>query len=187
MPGYYPTQANPGLFVPTTNIWDVTDLENIDINSPEFKDLLVSLYQNLNSMALALNLKDTGYYTIEEFLNSQVFFPNPTLTSTGSQTPVYRQVFRTVVNFGALPNNSTKSVAHNIQIVAPAANQYSFTRIYATATDPVNHLYIPIPYASTTAADIIELNVDATNVNITTHSDKTNYTLTYVVLEYIKQ
>ncbi len=101
-----------------------------------------------------------------------------------------RQVFRKVIAFGALPNAGTKSVAHGIDTLPQdLPNNYigfSFTRIYATATDPVNELYIPIPYASNVAANVIEINVDATNVNITTASNKTAYTITYVVLEYIK-
>src|SRR5690606_40889986 len=70
----YPPQLNLGAFVPTTNIWDPSELYTLDIQ-PEFRELLVRLYQNLNNMSLLLNLKDTGYYTLEEFLNSQAFFP----------------------------------------------------------------------------------------------------------------
>lgn len=177
----YPNQSNPGLFVPTTNVWDVARLYEVDVNTPEFKELLVRLYQNVNNIAISLNWKDTGFYLQEEFVNGQVFFPNPLLSSQTTQTPTYRQVFRSVVNFGALPNAGTKSVPHNIVITSG----YTFTRIYACATDPLNS-FIPIPYAST-AGDNIELNVDVTNVNIKTLSNRTNYTTTYVVLEYIKQ
>jgi len=183
MPGSSSSQSNIGLFVPTTNVWDIAEVQNVDLNSPEFRDLLVRLYQNINNISLALNLKDTGYYTLQEFLNSQVFFPNPLLTASTPQTPTYRQVFRTVVNFGALPNNATKTVVHGINIT----NGYSFTRIYATASNPVGFNYIPIPHASSVAGDIVTLSVNATHVTITTHSNKTAFTLTYVVLEYIKQ
>jgi hypothetical protein len=44
-----------------------------------------------------------------------------------------------------------------------------------------------LPYASPTDADNIELSVDVTNVSITTGSDRTGFTTTYIVLEYIKQ
>lgn len=171
-----------GSFVPTTNIWDVGLLHEVDVNSPQFKELLIRLYQNVNTIALALNTKDSGYYVTSEFVNGQIYFQNPALNSLTTTLPTLRQVFRTVVNFGTLPNATTKSVAHNIPINAA----YSFTRIYATSSDQVALTYIPIPYASPTDADNIELNVDATNVNITTGSNRTNYTVTYVVLEYIK-
>ncbi len=171
-----------GAFVPTTNVWDVTEIYSTDVTSPEFKELLVRMYQNLNIMSQVLNIKDSGYYSLLEFVNGQKFFINPALNSTTSTQPTYRQVFRTTVNFGALPNTGTKSVAHNI---APTTN-FSFTRLYGAASDQAGKNYIPIPYASASGADNIELNADATNVNITTASDRTAFTLCYVVLEYIK-
>lgn len=85
------------------------------------------------------------------------------------------------INFGTLPNTGTKSVAHNIPITVGV----TFTRIYATASDTAGSLYIPIPFVETTGNEI-QIDVDATNVNITTTSDRTNFTICYVVLEYIK-
>ena len=128
-----------------------------------------------------MNLKDSGYYDTLEFVNSQLFFPNPALSSQTAQTPVYRQVYRKVINFGALPNAGAKSVNHNI----PVTIGYSFTRIYATATNPSTQ-FIPIPYASASGTDNIELSVSPTQVTITTASDRTAFTITYVVVEYLK-
>lgn len=168
--------------LPTTDVWDVAQLYDVDVNSDEFKELLVRLYQNVNNIALAVNLKDTGYYTLQEFLNSQAYFANPALSSSTPQAPVLRQVFRKVINFGALPNAGAKSVAHNI----PITSGYSFTRIYGTASDQsAPRSFIPLPYASA-AGDNIELQVDDTDVIITTTIDRTNYTICYVVLEYVK-
>ena len=179
----YPAQLNPGSFIPTTDVYDVSIIYSLDINSKEFKEFLVRLRQSINTIALALNTKDSAYYVQEEFVNGQVFFPNPALSSTTQAVPVLRQDYRIVINFGALPNNATKSVPHGLTITS----DFSFTRIYAVASNTTGMSYIPIPYSSTTAGDVIELNVDAVNVNITTHSNKTAYTITYVILEYIKQ
>jgi len=98
----FPPQLGPGLFVPTTNVWDVSEIYSLEGIKPEFKELLVRLYQNINNLSLALNLKDTGYYTEEEFVTGQVFFPNPSLSSTTQQTPTFRQTFRKVINFVSL-------------------------------------------------------------------------------------
>lgn len=179
--------ANPqeyGLFVPTTNIWDMQQLQQVDVNSPEFKELLVRLYQNINNICTALNLKDSAYYNTQEFVNGQAWFPNPALNSTTATAPTFRQVYRQVVNFGALPNAGAKAVLHNI----PITIGYSFTRIYAVASDKVALTYIPIPYVDVTTAGAadIQLDVNATQVVITTASNRTNYTVCYVVLEYIK-
>lgn len=173
---------NSGLFIPTTNVWDVSEIYSIDVTSEAFKELLVRLYQNINNIALAVNLKDSGYYVTQEFVNGQAYFPNPDLNSTTAIAATLRQVYRKVVNFGVLPDTTTKSVPHGITCTTAT----SFTRIYACATDPMGFNYIPIPYASNSAGDSIELNVDGTNVNITTGSDRTNFTITYVVLEYIQ-
>lgn len=170
-----------GSFVQTTQVWDVAQLYQTDVNSPEFKELLVRMYQQINNIAVSINTRDAAYYDTQEFVNGQLLFPNPALNSSTSTYPAYRQIFRMVINFGTLPNTATKSVAHGITITQAT----SFTRIYATATDP-STLFIPIPYASPTLVNNIEINVDPTNVNITTGSDRTAFTTCYVILEYVQ-
>lgn len=171
-----------GVFVPTTYVWDVARLYEVEVTSPEFKELLVRLYQNINSISLALNIKDTGVYNVIEVVNGQVFFPNPALNSSTAQSPNFRQVYRTVVDFGALPNAATKSVAHGIRITPTT----TFTRIYGTASNSTGETYIPLPYASPTAANSIEISVDSTNVNITTAISYSAYMSCYAILEYIQ-
>jgi hypothetical protein len=184
MAATYPMQTNPGSFVATTYLLDPAEIQQADIPGTALKEILVRLYQSFNSTSLSMNTRDAGYYVQEEFVCGQIYYPNPANTSTTGTRPAgaeFRQVFRKVIDFGALPNNATKSVAHGIMITSG----FSFTRIYATATNP-STAFIPIPFASSTAGDIISLDVYATNVNITTASDKTAFTITYVVLEYIK-
>ena len=174
---------NFGSFVPTTNVWDVAQLYEIDVTSPAFKELLVRLYQNVNLIALALNTKDSGIYDVNQFVNGQIFFPNPVNSSATQTTPEFRQVYRLVINFGALPNAGVKTVAHGI-VVNTAT---TFTRIYGAASDTTAFSYIPLPYASVTAVgNNIELSVDATNVTIDTGTtNRSNYDTCYVVLEYM--
>ena len=178
------TPDSYGAFIPTTNICDVAgQIYSIDVTSPEFKELLVRMYQNLNLMAINVNLRDAGYYDTTQFVNGQLFFPDPSLSSSSATSPSFRQVTRLVVNFGALPNTATKSVAHNIPITA----QYTFTRIYGAASDATGKTYIPLPYASPVLVNNIELSVTATNVVITTGSNRSNYNVCYVILEYLIQ
>ncbi len=179
---------NSGLFVPSNYIWDVSQLYSTDTNDPEaMKELLLRLYQNINNITVALNLKDSGYYNTQEFVNGQAYYPNPALNSSTPTSPVFRQVYRKVINFGALPGGAIpnpKTVAHNIPITAAA----TFTRIYATASNNTASTFIPIPYSSAVAvANNIELSLDATNVIITSGGvDYSAYTTTYVVVEYLK-
>lgn len=177
------TSGNYGSFVPTTNVWDTSELENIDVTKPEFKELLIRLYQNLNLMSNVLNTKDSGYYfTNTEFINGQIFFPNPLLSSRTSSVPIARPDFRVVIIFGALPNASTKSVPHGIQWT----KQTSLTRFYGSSTNPTTLKGIGLSYASA-SGDNVELSIDATNINITTNSATwIGYTMTYVIVEYLK-
>lgn len=175
--------SNPqqvGSYIPSTQVWDVSEIYDLNID-PKLRELLIRLYQNLNMMAINVNLKDTGYYDTQPFVNSQLFFPNPLYTSMSTTYPAFRQVFRQVLNFGALPNTGSKSVAHNITCT-PAT---TFTRIYATASDTTTLTYIPIPYASPVLANAIELSIDSTNVTITTGSNRSNFNVTYVIVEWL--
>lgn len=177
-----PQQTSTGSFVPNTFIFDVSQLYATDVSKPEFKELLVRLYQNISLMCNVVNIKDTGMYLTQELVNSQLWFQNPSLNSNTPQVPEYRQVYRTVINYGPLPNTAETSQPHNLTI----SNQYTFTRIYGAASDTTGLNYIPLPYASPVLAENISLRVDATNVYIKTGSNRSNFNISYVVLEYIK-
>lgn len=127
----------------------------------------------------ALDSREISIYDEQEYSNGNIWF-NP----SNRQQP--RFGLRKVVDFGALPNAAQKTVAHNITTNANTI----FTKIYATATDPGGASItraIPIPYINTTTpGDSVELDVDATNVRITTTTaNYTAFTECYVVLEYL--
>jgi hypothetical protein len=170
---------NMGLYLPTTYIFDIQEVEQADINSPEFKDLLVRLYQNVNDIVLAVNLKTTGYHLTTEFNTGSLLF------NINNDFTQLRNIFRVTVNFGALPAAGTKSVAHSIPFIG---STYSFTTINGAATNPSTPEFIPIPFSS--AVDIahnLQITVDATMVNITTGgTDYSAYTTTWITLEFVK-
>lgn len=179
-----PSELGFGLYVPTTVQIDPQVIRETAVNSPAFKDLLVRLYQEFNNLSGVMNLKDTGYYIEEEFVCGRLYFP---AQSSGPSTNLqFRNVYRKVVDFGALPNTATKSVAHGITIDAVTQPGIRFTHIYGTASDLTAPAYLPLPYASPTLVNNIELSVNATNVVIITGSDRTAFTDTFVVLEYLK-
>lgn len=167
-----------GYFIPVSYIIDETGLEGKDLGSFEFKQFVINLKYAIENIASATNTKDTGYFNTTEFLTNQTYF--------SGVTPNVRSVYRQVVDFGALPNAGTKTVAHNIAFDA----NYVLTKLYAAATDPVNFLYLPIPFvdvSGTITPGFIELSCNATNVIITTTGNGTAYTKCYVVIEYTKQ
>lgn len=156
-------------FVPTTQIWDVSDIKQMDVNSDEFKELLVRMYQNLNQIALGVNSRDIAEYNTQETVCGQTFYPNST-------SKEQRSVYRKTVDFGALPNATTKSVAHGISFNSGC----SVTRFYGGASNTSSLLYIPLPTTGVT------LSADSTNISITTTTNMSGYNLTYVVIEYLK-
>ena len=174
------SQSNQvGAFVPTNFIWDVQQLQQVDIKSPEFKELLVRMYQNIGLMAEVLNVKTTGQFPLAETVDGNLYFPNPANNSSTVAYPAERQEFRQTY----LRTNVAGAVAfnHNITITPKT----TFTRIYATANDIVGNNYYPIPWASAAGATNIEIKVNATQVVITNNSGIT-FDIVYVVLAYLQ-
>lgn len=173
----YPDEV--GQFIPTSQVWEIAQLQETDVTKPEFKELLVRLYQQVNNIALSLNVKDSARYHTGEFVNGQVFFPNPALDSTSTTTPTERQVYRKVINGPAMPAFPAPGfidIPHGLTVTTG----YTFTRIYGAISDTVNRRYAPLPNQ-----DIL-VRVDANNVRITTIADYHTYNVCYVVLEYLK-
>lgn len=177
---------NRGLFVPTTYSWDISRLEQIENLDPQLKQLLSRLYENINQISLTLNKKMSGVYdNTQEFVTGNTFFPNPAFSSITANIASPRQEFRSVINFGALPNAVTKSFAHNLIL----NSSWRFTNIYASATDTTNLIGIPIPYVSNgglVGAGPVEIWVDSINININTTVNMTNFDQCIVVIEYLK-
>lgn len=149
--------------IPTTI--DFTGDESI------FKETLTSSFRKV---ANTVNSKTGGLYQPQELSNSEQFF-------TPSNPQKQRNVYRMTVDFGVLPNNTTKSVPHGINFTS----EFTLTKAYGASTDADSLLYIPLPYASATGANI-ELLITASQVTIITNSNRSNFIITYVVIEYCK-
>ena len=181
MPPHNP-QAEPGLFIETTSIFDVQSIYNIDINSEQFKEFLVNLKQTVNNIALALNLKDSGLYPQQEFVCGQIYFPNPNLSSTTPQKPTWRQVFRKIFLWPRnLPNTAIDTIPHGITLTP----DITFTRIYGCASSPAFNSYIPLPFVSS-GGNIAELVAHNNDIVISTNANFNAYNITYVILEFLK-
>jgi|SRR6185312_5291573 len=167
-----------GLYLPSTYIYDIQNLSNIELPE-DLRELLIRLYQSINDITEAINLKNTGYYVTTEFNTGQLLF------NANNDFSQLRNIYRTTINFGALPAAGTKSVAHGITGIS---STYTGVKLYGVATNPATPQFIPIPYSSASAvASNLELTLDATNVNITTGgTDYSAYTRTLVVIELVK-
>lgn len=164
---------NTGSFVSSTQLFDAGQFYGVDVNTRNFKDLLVLMHQQIGQMAVVLNTKTTGYY-LEEIFNTGNQWFNPNLTDPLQLRPHFRRV----VNMGALNPNSTQP--HGITVTADT----KFTYIGGAASDNVGSNYVPLPHANGGATDII-VTVNATNVVVTNNSGIA-FTSAYVVLEYLE-
>lgn len=88
-----------------------------------------------------------------------------------------KPIYRKVVYCGALPNNTVKTVAHNI------ANIKWVVKYNGMASDGNEWLQLPASYYSTSA---IGLSADSTNISLRPYSNRTSYTTTLVTIEYTK-
>jgi len=160
--------------IPTNNLIDPSKITSIDVKSKEFASFMVDLVNTVNNLMLSVNSKDIGIYNDSEVVTGQLYFNN----NSNELRPVYRKV----IDFGGLPNNAIKQVAHGLD----STWNYKFTRIYGAASDSTNQEYIPLPYATSVVLESIEVYVDNTNINIRTRIDYTSFDTTYIVLEYLE-
>lgn len=168
-------QIDTGSYVPTTNVWDVARLYEVEVDSPEFKELLVRLYQNVNNIAITLNTKATGYYINEEFVSGKLFY-NPTNFNDPLQL---RPGFLKSINTGALGAGVT-AINHGIAVTAT----FQWMFIYGVATNTGTLVGYPLPFAGA-AGNNIEVSVTSTQVLINNNSGVV-FTDSQVTLEYCK-
>lgn len=168
--------VNTGNFVPTTNVWDPSD---IDVSSENFKQLIVRLHQNINQIALVLNTKVTGYQVDTEFLTGGLF------TNPGNPGQL-RPIFRKVINMGQLAPGATLTIPHGLTMTATFLFISPLSGVASKTT--AAYAYIPIPYLDLAAlTHCAMLSVTATDVIITAGANlPATYDTCYVTLEYVK-
>lgn len=164
--------TNTGSFVPTTNVWDVQQIQEVDVRSPEFKELLVRLYQTVNNIAISLNGKDSALYTTYEFVSGQIY----SLIGSNDQRPGYRAMIST----GPLGAGVT-SINHNLAVT----DSWQWIKIAGSATNSTAFVGYPLPHASATGTNNIQVTVTKTQLVINNASG-VSFTSGLVVLEYIK-
>ena len=134
----------------------------------------------LKKMSNAINIREIGWLLDEELLTGKAFIPGPVVP--GNNPGIYRQVFRKVIDFGPLPDSSTKAVAHGITFDA----NFTLIQLWGSATEP-STLAIPLPFVGQTVATSIALLMDNTNVIVTTHDVKSQFTRCFIFIEYIQE
>lgn len=147
------------------------------------KELRAFIVEQFKKQANAINAREIGFFLDQELLSGKAFIPGVNIASDGGSSQQFRTVLRKVIDFGALPNATVKSVPHGITFDA----NFTLVQMYAAATDPTNLVAFPIPYAGAGAADGVALYMDATNVYIVTQTNRSTYIRCYVVIEFLQE
>ena len=118
------------------------------------------------------------------FLNSKSIgiYSNQIIPS-GKQVYVSSKSYdalRTTIVFGALPNATTRRVAHNLEVDA----SFRILNIYLTANNTSAFEYFCLQYYSIASADIV-VNMDDTYVYVTTKSNYSAYNEALIIVEFV--
>lgn len=133
----------------------------------------------LKKMSNAINIREIGWLLDEELLTGKAFIPGPVVP--GNNPGIYRQVFRKVIDFGPLPDNSTKTVPHGIVFDA----NFTLIQLWGSATDPTGLVAIPLPFVGQTVATSIALLMNSTDIIVTTHDVKSQFSRVFIFIEYL--
>lgn len=140
-----------------------------DVIPESWEESRTFLTERLKEITNAVNVREVGYYIDQEGLAGKNFIP----ASTSTQE--FRDVFRKVIDFGALPPAGSKSVPHGITWTADTR----FIFEMGTATQPSTNSF------SFNYSNLIKLNTDPTFVTVTVAADFSLYTECFIILEYI--
>jgi len=141
-----------------------------------------------NDQITAQNFKDF-YGQIRPYLNGQV----PTFANQFSRSDLYstsekiigsytdgKPLYQKTIECEALPNNTTKSVAHGV------SNLDKIVDIKGCAYRSSDGLFITLPRVATSTTYMCEINVKSGNVNITSSTDLSAFGWSYVTIQYTK-
>lgn len=140
--------------------------QNFIVPEPTDPDFIVKMTQYLRDIAKELRYKQTIIQSTQE----QIIGQEGTRTIFGKQ-----------IDFGALPNNSTKCIPHGIEVT----QAFRWRKIYGIAQQTNGTAYA-INFSGCSPVSSINIYPDDTNVCITTCEDRSSFTIVTIFLEYIK-
>ena len=118
-----------------------------------------------------LKLRSVTYYQTQSSYSTSE-------ASTGEKWIDGKSIYRKTINFGALPNATTKSVAHNITGLSDVV------KIEGIAKSSSGN-YSSVPVVPGNANALCDCNVNATDVSMSSGSDRSSWSA-YVTIYYTK-
>lgn len=139
----------------------------------DYEQFLLKLTDTYRDTATCVNLREIGAYEQQERVTGSTLF-----NATNIQR--VRPVFRKVINFGALPNATSKSVAHGINVTST----FQFLKMYGVGNNPA--ATGATVYAVSIPNNESKIELTQTNVIVTTTANYSAFTVCAIVLEYVK-
>lgn len=138
-------------------------LTDVAISSPTNGQALV--YDSANSKWK--NGQETHKYSLTEHIVGEWI----------DGSTIYEKTYDT----GQLPNNDSKDVAHGISNLGLVINLFGF------AVRPVDNTKLTLPHVNNAALNNqIQVMVVGSDIRITTKIDRTNFTISYITMQYTK-
>lgn len=177
----------------------LSDLTDVSITEPAAGDILTydsvnETWDNIPMPSIPFELDDLSDVDLTSPTSGEGLIYNGSDWINGSLSAavVYSEIERGIgqwldgstlyektVDFGALPNSTTKSLDHNIR------NLSKIVDISGTATNGSDTL--PVPYInSNQLSSSVQIIVTSTQISIRTAANLSSYTDTYITLRYIK-
>lgn len=96
-----------------------------------------------------------------------------------------KPLYRKVINFGTLPDSTTKDVSTGLN-----ANETFLVKFSGISYRMADNSFYPLPHVSTNASNSVQLTVITNNntlyVRTITGTDRSNMLETYITIEYTK-
>lgn len=89
-------------------------------------------------------------------------------------------IYKKTISTGALPNNTVSQTAHGI------SNLNRVIKVEGYAYHSSNQVTMPLPFVALTTSSNVAVDISGANIEITTGTDRTSYTESYVTLYYTK-
>ena len=131
---------------------------------------------NIESLATGAGLGDGAVTAIKTAFGGSY---STSEVNTGFKWIDGKDIYKKTVDFGTLPNATTKNVAHGI------SGLEMIISISGVAYSP-GVAFLPLGLPHPTAANSISLFANSIDISILTGSNRTTYTSSYVTLYYTK-
>ena len=153
---------------------------SVTSNTPALASDINDIIENVESLANGTGL-DNGSISTAKLTTAAAAIGNYSTSevATGYTYIDGKTIYRKTINFGALPNNTTKSVAHGITL----QNVMDIQGITTNGSG----LFLKFPHGSTSSmGNQITITINGANIDVVTGTDRTAFITTYITIFYTK-